>query len=311
MEIIKLPKRQDCGYKLTQGTSNETSINLSSDILYLLMPDGMNKGQTVPVTFTLFRDDFIKALCFIVEHLPLYQTRSGGSNVVQYSYDFFANELKAINEFFDGDIAYYTVQLYYRQDGRIYLKDLAVSNFNIRRFLVEDKTAMYFISTIDNQIRIVLSDNINDVVKQPISAPTLPSKNVRKKLAVQDTVLKDFIFKVVYLCYSNDKFKAIEKFVPEFDLNVKVQGDDFQMAGLFIHTTKQDLHLRNANKVRWFDYAFELKGKTVYLTNQWKDNDDYNRLTLSTFKTFIETAYNNRYTFDKTPDGVFELWENS
>lgn len=310
MEIIKLPKRQDCGYKLSQGSSNETSINLSLDVLKVLMPNGMEKGKIVPVTFTLFRDDFIKALCFIVDHLPLYQTRSGGSNIVQYSYDFFMNELKAINEFFDGDIAYYTVQLYYRQDGRIYLKDLAVNNFNIRRFLVEDKTAMYFISTIDHQIRLVLSDDINNVIKQPLAKTVLPAKNVRKRLAVQDTVLKDFIFKVIYLCYANDKFKAMEKFVPDFELNVKVQGDDFQMAGLFIHTTKEDLHQRNANKVRWFEVPFELKGKTVYLTNQWKDNDEVNRLTLNTFMAFIEAAYNNRYTFNKTPEGVFELWEN-
>ena len=40
MEIIKYPKRQDCHYKLTPGSSNETSINLSYDIFYFLCPDG-------------------------------------------------------------------------------------------------------------------------------------------------------------------------------------------------------------------------------------------------------------------------------
>ena len=54
MEIIKYPKRQDCHYKLTAGSSNETSINLSYDILCLLFPQGIMKGETRSITFKVY-----------------------------------------------------------------------------------------------------------------------------------------------------------------------------------------------------------------------------------------------------------------
>lgn len=93
MEIIKYPKRQDCHYKLTKGSSNESSINLSADIFEFLIPNGMKNGESQSITFKLYRDDFIKALCFTVNHLPLYETRSSGATQIDFSYDFFASEL--------------------------------------------------------------------------------------------------------------------------------------------------------------------------------------------------------------------------
>lgn len=124
MEIIKYPKRQDCHYKLTKGSSNESSINLSADIFEFLIPNGMKKGESQSITFKLYRDDFIKALCFTVNHLPLYETRSSGATQIDFSYDFFASELYSITNFFSGPIANYTATILYREDGRIYLKDL-------------------------------------------------------------------------------------------------------------------------------------------------------------------------------------------
>ena len=49
MEIIKYPKRQDCHYKLTKGSSNESSINLSADIFEFLIPNGMKKGEVLSI----------------------------------------------------------------------------------------------------------------------------------------------------------------------------------------------------------------------------------------------------------------------
>lgn len=45
MEVIKYPKRQDCHYKLTKGSSNESSINLSADLFEFLIPDGIKRGE--------------------------------------------------------------------------------------------------------------------------------------------------------------------------------------------------------------------------------------------------------------------------
>ena len=99
MEVIKYPKRQDCHYKLTKGSSNESSINLSSDIFEFLLPEGIKKGESQTITFKIYRDDYIKALCYIVNHLPLFETRSTGANQIDFSYDFFASELYSITNF--------------------------------------------------------------------------------------------------------------------------------------------------------------------------------------------------------------------
>lgn len=79
MEAIKYPKKQDCYYKLNPGSSNETSINLSNDIFTCICPDCMETSEERTVTFKIYRDDFVKALCYIMTHLPLYVTRSSNS----------------------------------------------------------------------------------------------------------------------------------------------------------------------------------------------------------------------------------------
>ena len=206
MEIIKYPKRQDCHYKLTKGSSNESSINLSADIFEFLIPNGMKKGESQSITFKLYRDDFIKALCFTVNHLPLYETRSSGATQIDFSYDFFASELYSITNFFSGPIANYTATILYREDGRIYLKDLNNNGFNIRRFLIEDKTAMYFTYEEKPVIRLFLSDNPVEQKKLETPEGRIITKNtdpedhpLEERLAVRDKVLKDFIYKVLPL----------------------------------------------------------------------------------------------------------------
>ena len=179
-EIVKCPKRQDCHYKLTAGSSNETSINLSYDILCLLFPQGIMKGETRSITFKVYRDDFIKALCYITQHLPYYTTRSSNSYLVEYTYDSFAHELYTINSFFNGPVADYTVTIYYRNDGRIYLKDLSVGGFNIRRFLVEDRATLTFLIDDKPTIRLKLSDNPDKDNENDKSEELEPVYNIPK-----------------------------------------------------------------------------------------------------------------------------------
>ena len=222
MEVIKYPKRQDCHYKLTKGSSNESSINLSADIFDFLLPEGVKKGESHTITFKIYRDDYIKALCYIVNHLPLYETRSTGANQIDFSYDFFASELYSITNFFSGPFANYTATLLLREDGRIYLKDLNNNGFNIRRFLVEDRTAMYFSHEEKPVIRLFLSDN--PVEQKTLETPegkvitkntTAEDHPIEERLAVRDKVLKDFIYKVVLLVNEEDKLASFLPYLKE------------------------------------------------------------------------------------------------
>ena len=322
MEIIKYPKRQDCCYKLSAGASNETSINLSHEILKVICPNGVKRGTTQSVTFKLFRDDYIKALCYIVGKLPLYG-RGRGSNVTRYSYDFFQKELKKITDFFTDSYADYTVSVLYREDGRIYLKDLTYRGFNIRSFIVEDCTTLYFINSVDLQIRFKLGEvmtsgdnkldlpNNDEYIHDNIDTQIAPPKE-EKKLAIRDDVLKDFIYKVVYLLSMRDNLKALEQFAEEKKTgNIQLKnGDKYKLTGMFIATTFTDILLRNkfGNKVRWFETEFSLFGKIVYLTTQWFGSGDY-LLMYDDFITLVNDAYPDKFIFSQKKDGVYELWE--
>ena len=319
MEIIKYPKRQDCHYKLTKGSSNESSINLSADIFELLLPDGIKRGESTTLTFKVYRDDYIKALCYIVNHFPLYETRSTGANQINYSYDFFASELYSITNFFTGPVANYTVTILYREDGRIYLKDLNNNGFNIRRFLVEDRTAMYFSHEEKPVIRIFLHDN--PVEQKNLETPegTVISKNtepndhpIEERLAVRDKVLKDFIYKVVLLVNEEDRLAAFLPYLREArSRNIQLLKEgSFRLTGMFISTNLGDIHKRNKHgfKPRWFETPFVIDGREMYLSTQWYGNGDYS-LMYADFQNLILTCYGSNYRFAFDNMEGFQLWK--
>ena len=101
--FVKYPQRQDCDLKLSAGNSGETSINLSTDIA-IFLNDGkvLNKGDEVPISFIIYREDFIKALCHIIEKLPLYRTGSNSSTKIEYNNNLFINYMGSISSFFQG-----------------------------------------------------------------------------------------------------------------------------------------------------------------------------------------------------------------
>ncbi len=321
MEIIKYPKRQDCHYKLTTGASNETSINLSSDILKLVCPDGLDRGTSKMITFKLFRDDYIKALCYIVGRLPLYG-RGRGNNVMRYSYEFFQKELQKIINFFTDSYADYTVSILRKEDGRIYLRDLTYNGFNIRNFIVEDCTTMYFINSVDLQIRLKLGSIIAKKAPEdavgPVEGKTLAKEPMAStlcnshKLAVRDNVLRDFIYKVVYLLSKRDGLAALELFAIEKKSgNIQlINGDKYKLTGMFIATTLNDILVRNklGGCVRWFETKFNLLGKSVYLTTQWNSSGNY-LLMFDDFISLIGDAYPGKFIFYRNEDDMYELWE--
>ena len=318
MEVIKYPKRQDCHYKLTKGSSNESSINLSTEIFDFLLPEGVKKGEDHSITFKIYRDDYIKALCYIVNHLPLYETRSTGASQIDFSYDFFASELYSITNFFSGPIANYTATLLLREDGRIYLKDLNNNGFNIRRFLVEDRTAMYFSYEEKPVIRLFLSDN--PVEQKTLATPegTVITKNtepgdhpIEERLAVRDKVLKDFIYKVVLLVNEDDKLESFLPYLKEaHSRNIQLYKEgSFRLTGMFISTNLGNIHVRNRHgfKPRWFETPFVIDGREMYLSTQWYGNGEY-ALMYKDFQNLILTCYGNNYRFAYDVNDGFQLW---
>jgi len=163
MEKIKYVHRQDSGFKLNAGNSGETSLNLSNEIFDLIVKGTMQLGEEKEISFKIYKEDCIKAICFIVLKLPLYQSSSNSSIKVIDSIGTFRNLADSVNSFFGSqEIANYRVNLYYRNDGRIYLNHLRVNNFSIRDILVENYSALLFKEEVDGTIAIRILSNIQE-----------------------------------------------------------------------------------------------------------------------------------------------------
>lgn len=183
MEKIKYVHRQDSGFKLSAGNSGETSLNLSNEIFDLITKGSMNLGEERNVTFKLYKEDCIKAVCFIILKLPLYQSSSKSSVKVVDNLVVFQNLIGKINDFFgENEIVDYTVNLYYRTDGRIYLNRLKVDGFSIRDVLVENNSALLFKEESNGKIALRILSDIKDgetvdAVEQEIQ-PSLPLQQI-------------------------------------------------------------------------------------------------------------------------------------
>ena len=150
MTIVKYIKRQDSGWKQAAGCSGETSVNLSNEIFGFLSLGMVDGGEECGITLRIYKEDYENALVFINSQLPLYRSTSRTSNIVRHGDPIFVRLKNAVEKFF-GSEEYmdYTVTLYCRKDGRIYLKGLKQNGFSIRDYLVEMGSALIFNDSID------------------------------------------------------------------------------------------------------------------------------------------------------------------
>ena len=145
MKKLKFIKRQDSGFKLSSGNSGETSLNLSNEIFDFISQGTLSQGEERDVVFRIYKEDCIKAMSFIIMKLPLYRSSSNYSNRVDNYLSTFNELYSKIDSFFgNDDSAEYSVKLFYRTDGRIYLKGLRVNDFSVRDYLVENYSAIQF-----------------------------------------------------------------------------------------------------------------------------------------------------------------------
>lgn len=170
--IIKTIHSQDAGLKTSPKNSGETSMNLSIEIMEFIINPVPNKGEERPVSFLLYKEDFLKGIAYIIANLPLYKSSSTYSTKIEFSEGFFNELYSSVQEFFgDKPIQTYNVNIYRRSDSRIYLNSLRNGSFSIRNFLIEEISVLIFSkdSHGNNIIRLDIIDNLSENVKEDIS----------------------------------------------------------------------------------------------------------------------------------------------
>jgi len=177
--IIKQIHSQDAVYKSSPRKSGETSLNISNELSLLIAPS-LTKGNNMPISFTLYREDYLRAIGVIFNSLPLYVSSSNSSSVVDENPNSFFKDFQSICSFFgEKTKKTYSVNIYYRDDGRIYLNALEdkTSHFNIRHFLVEEKSSLLF-EKVGNEITIRLNTVLDKEQDIPLSQDQIISGNL-------------------------------------------------------------------------------------------------------------------------------------
>ena len=138
-------------------------MNLSNDIFDFISQGSLSQGEEQNITFRIYKEDCVKALSFIIMKLPLYKSSSNSSNKVDNCLATFEELYSNINAFFGANRTIdYTVTLFYRTDGRFYLKGLRVKGFSIRDYLVENYSAIQFDDEGNGDLNLRILSDIED-----------------------------------------------------------------------------------------------------------------------------------------------------
>lgn len=158
-QLRKMVQRQDAFFKLSPSSSNETSINLSTEVSNLI------SQESGKVIFRIFREDFIKAIGVICNLLPLYFKRSNPVKADSANEIFDMLWAEILKFFGNNEQVEYEVYHFKRDDNRYYLNQLSVNGFNLRHFLIEAHSVLRFIKTDDKTIDLRLESyyNSNDI----------------------------------------------------------------------------------------------------------------------------------------------------
>ena len=169
-QLRKIITRQDANFKLSPSLSNETSINLSKEISALISDESGN------VTFTIYKDDFIKALSALCLIPKIYFKKEQQPSALWDIFSELSQQIEA--QFGEAETSLYTIYIYKRDDGRAYFNNLKNANgFNLRAFLVEQYAVLTFEKSDDGKLLIRLNINtpiceqeslINVVEEEPI-----------------------------------------------------------------------------------------------------------------------------------------------
>ena len=302
--LIKYPQRQDCHFKLSAGNSGETSINLSTEIA-LFLNDGktLSQGEEIPVSFILYKEDFIKAICHIVDKLPLFKTSSTSSTKVEYSNSFFLEYINSVNAFFgNSESASYNVTLSAVSAPRYYLKNLNNNGFNLRKFLTENNSILNFLKVDENFVVRLTSGDIKLENKEV-------GLNDELSLVVKNKVLKKFVLDALIYLQKHESLDSLSIYASSGP-SVKISSVEhsFSLTGMFLESTLEDVQIRNTPRARWFEEPlFHVKNRKFFLSDQWYGEGNF-QLTLVDFEKMIKVCFNNKYIVKTDTEGIFELW---
>ncbi len=163
--------RQDANFKLSPSKSNETSINLSTEISALI------SDESGDVTFKLHKSDFIKAVSALCLFPTIYYKKETGATPTDEIFSDLSAQIKA--EFGDSETAEYTINHFKREDGRSYFNNLKQQNgFNLRSFLVEQYSSIHFVKNDDGSHEIRLETRLPKEVFENKSSVTLDLSEV-------------------------------------------------------------------------------------------------------------------------------------
>lgn len=166
-KIEKIIWSQDAFFKTEPRKSGETSINLSNEIF-----DFLGSVENGYITFKIYKEDYLKALCSLSLLLPLYTSSSKEATLKEYSNKFFDDCYRLIlKKFSDSDSAYYKVHSLKRDDGRIYLNELKENEtgFNIRYFFVQSHSVVTFVQKDDGTYELRFGNSLTELSKDQIS----------------------------------------------------------------------------------------------------------------------------------------------
>ena len=161
--IEKIVWSQDSYFKTEPKKSGETSINLSNELF-----DFLGRIDDGYVEFTLYKEDFLKAVGVITNVLPLFTSSSKDSTKCDYSNVLVDSYYTMVStKFGNEDTRVYKVHLFKRSDGRIYLNDLKEdeTGFNLRFFLIQGHSKLIFYRDDDGKFLIRLHTSIVEYPK--------------------------------------------------------------------------------------------------------------------------------------------------
>ncbi|SKB46110.1 McrB family protein [Macellibacteroides fermentans] len=168
---IKVIHSQDAGLKASPKNSGETSLNLSTEIMEFILDPVPEKDVETPISFLLYKEDFLKGLAYIIANLPLYKSFSNSSKKIDFSESYF-NELYSSIQIFFGDKSekIYDVNVLRRSDSRNYINALRQGKFSIRDFLIEEISVLIFSKENSgrNVIRLDIVENLPKSVKEEV-----------------------------------------------------------------------------------------------------------------------------------------------
>lgn len=267
--IRKEIHNQDSHYKLKDVHSGETSLNISLELLSLLRP-GMLKGEEEKIEFTIFKSDFVNAMIYIANKMPVYVSTSTSSSLVLPSIDFFEKSLKEINGLFgNNESVNYQIVIKYRADGRVYLHSLENHGFNLRHFLLAENSILEF-DVVDNK-------NIIRLISKPVDC------------LIQEKFINDFGVAVCKYFWNYDRFTILRDY---FELSSnKTNYIQINYKGKILYRFLNP-NLNDSSSKKW-DNVEHIVDDTPYLfCHEWTEGENVNSIpSFPVLKYIIESNY--------------------